>query len=612
MEGRGESLAGRSAPVVRLLGELDRVRSLAVAADRPDLTGRLDEARARLLAEDVPVAVVGEFKQGKSTLINALLRTDVCPVDPDIVTAVPTIVRYGMPPAAVARVVTADEPEFEVHIPFARLRDYVTEHGANGPSTRSVEVRLDRRILQRGMSFIDTPGVGGLSSAHGNLTLGALPLARAALFVTSAAQELTAPELEFLSRVVQRCPMVVCVVTKIDLYAEWRRIVEINQGHLSTAGLSLPVVPVSSFLRLRAAARSSTALNAESGFPRLLDILRHVLAIADTAGARAVKAEIGFVVAQLREQVEAERTAAHRPAESEALAGTLTEKVRRGQQLAAGSASWQTVLTDGIQDLSTDIDHDLRERLRAMLRRGEALLDAGDPKDTWRDFEAWAAREASAAAVDNLFTLVTRTEQLAREVAERFDLEYQGLDLDLPAPASSLAKVGGLDVRFDRSAMRQFLGAFTAARLTYGGVFMVGAFGSLLGLTLAAPLGLVVGMTLGRKLVRDERERQVQYRRQQAKQELRRYIDEVAFVVGKDCRDAVRRTQRFLRDEFTTRARQAGQSSAQAATAVRQTARLPDEARDRRMQQLDEQRRELDQVVARVGLARPARADAHR
>ena len=58
---------------------------------------------------------------------------------------------------------------------------------------------------------------------------------------------------------------------------------------------------------------------------------------------------------------------------------------------------------------------------------------------------------------------------------------------------------------------------------------MLGAVGTLLDLTVAAPIGLAVGLTLGRKLVRHERERQVEHRRQLAKQELRRYVDEVTF-----------------------------------------------------------------------------------
>ncbi|MEU4219938.1 dynamin family protein [Actinoplanes sp. NPDC026623] len=577
-----------------LLAELDGARRLAAAADRPDLAARLDRAAGRLRADEVAVAVVGEFKQGKSTLVNALLRTDVCPVDADIVTAVPTVLRFGTPPSVTLQIPAEDGTLSPVGVPFGELYRHVTEGApvAEGEAApRSVEVRLDRRLLGAGLSLIDTPGVGGLDSAQGNLTLAALATAGAALFVTDAAQELTAPEVEFLRRTLERCPNVYCVVTKTDLHGEWRRIVELNAGHLAKRGLDVPIIAVSSFLRLRAQARDSTELNTESGFPRLVEVLRRDVLDAARSGVRAAaRAELAFVVGQLRERVEAERAAAASPAAAAAITDRYAERRRRTQELG----TWQTVLGDGIQDLSADVDHDLRERLRALLRGGEELLDSSDPRDTWRDFQAWAAREATATAVDNLMLLVTRTEQLARDVAERFDLEYDSLDVDLPSPEQGLGKVGGLDVSFHRSGMQQLLGAFTAARVTYGGFYMLGALGALFNVALAAPIGLLAGMTLGRRLIKQERDRQIQQRRQQAKAELRRYVDDVTFHVSRDSREAVRRTQRFLRDEFAARAAAVDRSAVAAAAAARETAALPDAARQARARELAALRDELD------------------
>jgi hypothetical protein len=322
--------------------------------------------------------------------------------------------------------------------------------------------------------------------------------------------------------------------------------------------------------------------------------------------------EAAFVLTQLREQVSAEQTAVSDPEAVPELAERYSEKARRSQSLAAGSAGWQTMLVDGIQDLSTDVEHDLRERLRALVRRGTALIEAGDPRETWHEFQGWLAREATAAAVDNLFALVQRTEQLARDVAERFDLEFDGLDLDLPAPTVSLAGLAGPEGRFDKRSTTQFLSAFTAARVAVGGLVMFGAFGSLLGLTVAAPIGLAVGLTVGRKLLRHERDRQIEYRRQLARKEMQRYVDEVAFIVGKDSRDAVRRTQRFLRDEFANRATLAERSSAAALAAVRQGADLPTHERGRRAAILDARGRELDQMAGRIGAGSAERDGAAR
>src|SRR6188768_2582014 len=132
-----------------LLAELDGARRLAAEHGRGDLAERLSRAAERLRAGDVTVAVVGEFKQGKSTLVNALLRTDVCPVDPDVVTAVPTVLRYGTEPSVTLHLPAEDGSVDPVTVPFDQLSGHVTgaaaAAGARAP--RSVEVRLDRRLL---------------------------------------------------------------------------------------------------------------------------------------------------------------------------------------------------------------------------------------------------------------------------------------------------------------------------------------------------------------------------------------------------------------------------------------------------------------------------------
>ena len=94
----------------------------------------------------------------------------------------------------------------------------------------------------------------------------------------------------------------------------------------------------------------------------------------------------------------------------------------------------------------------------------------------------------------------------------------------------------------------------------------------------------------------------MEYRRQQAKQELRRYIDEVGFVVGKESRDAVRRAQRFLRDEFSGRAALAERSSVKAMEAVQRTAQRPEAERAVRARELDAKLRDLDDLADRLAV----------
>jgi hypothetical protein len=86
------------------------------------------------------------------------------------------------------------------------------------------------------------------------------------------------------------------------------------------------------------------------------------------------------------------------------------------------------------------------------------------------------------------------------------------------------------------------------------GVIMLSMFGGMVGITLGPLLPLAAGLVLGRKSLRDEKERQLTIRRQQAKNAFRKYVDEAQFVVGKDSRDRLRTIQRQLRDHYSARA----------------------------------------------------------
>src|SRR5690606_29811161 len=237
------------------------------AYGREDLTKRLEAAKRTLADPVVHIVVVGEFKQGKSSLVNALVGAEVCAVDDDVATAVPTYVRFGDEPRA-ELLFEADPPRRQP-IPTNEVRDWVMEGGRTPePDQRLVgaEVRVPRPLLRGGVVLVDTPGVGGLGSYHAASSLAAAAMADALLFVTDASQELTRSELDFLRQAREMCSSVLCVLTKIDFYPAWRKVHALNLEHLRRE-LDLPMVPVSSALRLRAVATNDTALNQESGFP---------------------------------------------------------------------------------------------------------------------------------------------------------------------------------------------------------------------------------------------------------------------------------------------------------------------------------------------------------
>jgi hypothetical protein len=487
---------------------------------------------------------------------------------------------------------------------LADLHALVTEEAdpTDPERLRTVEIGLPHRMLRSGLCLIDTPGVGGLDSAHGFLTLGALGMAEGTLFVTDAAQELTAPELEFLKTAVDRCPLTALVMTKTDLYPQWRRIAELNRGHLARAGLDLPILPVSSFLRLRAATEPS--LNEESGFVELVTFLASdVVARTRAEAARAAAREVEFVASQLEQESQAERAVLAEPERRAEVVAELRQVQQQTRRLVSPTATWQQTLSDGIQDLVADVEHDLQARLRTVIHDVEEIIEQGDPKDAWADTEVWLRRQVAIVTVANRDMLMERAQDLAQTVAEQFDLEAEtGISLHLEtvgetldavalAPASSLSMPGGKLAPLMTAARTSFyvpmvLGSLAAAAIPGGIVVSLAIVG----------ISLSLGAGIGRKIIADERKRQRIYRQQQAKAAVRRFVDEVAFIMNKQTRDGLRSTQRQLRDDFQARAMLIDRSAGQALEAARRTSALDADHLRTRRQELEAEDRHLDRV----------------
>ena len=565
---------------------VDLALSTIAPYGRPDLEARLRQTRARLLDDRIRVLVVGEFKQGKSMLVNALVSAPVCPVYDDVATAVPTVVQFAEEPLliVVRQQDGADGPveqrSTRSDVPLPELSDAVAAHVAesHNPGNRQklhhVEVGVPRHLLQAGLEIVDTPGVGGLNSVHGAATMSALPTADAVLLVSDASQEYTAPELEFLGRAVRLCPNVACVLTKTDLYPEWRRIAELDRGHLRTAGVDAELIAVSSQVRWQAVTTGDLDLNAESGFAELEEYLvRRVLGQADLLSRRSTVHDVLAVTDQICDSLRAERAARSDPARAQEIVRELTGAQGRAAALKERSARWQHTLNDGVTDLNADIDHDLRDRMREVTRLAEEEIDgSGDPTRTWEQLTTWVQQQVASAASANFVWATERARWLARQVATHFDDQREAVLPALRTEASAaLGAVREMKVR-EGESFSFGQQALTGLRGGYIGVLMFGFIGTIVGLSLLNPFSIGAGLLLGGKTISDERRRVVTRRQAEAKTVVRRYVDDVTFQVGKDSRDMLRGVQRDLRDHFTDLAEQLTRSLKESLTATERSA----------------------------------------
>lgn len=181
-----------------------------------DLAGRLDEGRFRL-------AVLGQFKRGKSSLLNALLGEPLLPTGVLPLTAVPTVLRYG--PERRVWVTRLDGRVEDVAGTASEvaevLRRFVTEE--NNPGNRlgvtQVVVEHPTPFLAKGVEIIDTPGIGSTLLHNTETTRKFLPHCDAALFVLSADPPITEVEVEFLKAVKGKVARLIFVFNKVDYFS---------------------------------------------------------------------------------------------------------------------------------------------------------------------------------------------------------------------------------------------------------------------------------------------------------------------------------------------------------------------------------------------------------
>lgn len=189
-----------------------------------DLADRVAEGRFHL-------AVLGQFKRGKSTLLNALVGEDILPVGVVPLTAAPTFIEYGPRPGV--RVNYCDERPAEelADAATARAREFLAEfvtEAANPENRRGVaevHVELPAPILSGKVVLIDTPGIGSTYRHNTLATLNFLENCDAALFLVSADPPITEVELEFLRQVRRKVPRLFFVLNKID-YLDARELEE--------------------------------------------------------------------------------------------------------------------------------------------------------------------------------------------------------------------------------------------------------------------------------------------------------------------------------------------------------------------------------------------------
>ncbi|MFE3190346.1 hypothetical protein ACFXHA_15135 [Nocardia sp. NPDC059240] len=528
-------------PLVELV---DRLLALTHASGRMDLTSRLGIARARLSDPRVRLVVVGESASGMSTLVNSLVGAQVSATEGQ--PSVPVIAEYGQQSAATLVTMGPGGSAQRTAVdPRAALAEV-----ASGDVIRA-EFTQPSPLLAEGFVVLDAPGSPGDSPATWSL----IAAADAVLYVADAGKPFTPAQIEQLKRIQQVCPTVVCVLNKIDQSPQWPQVQQHDRQLLDAAGLAFAVAPASARLHEHAAAAGDEQLDLESGVPQLLDHLRsYVLGRADVVAVQAAVRDIALITDHLALALRSEAETLRDPRRLTVVTEQLRRTREEAEQLRQRTANWQVTLADGAGELMADTEHDLRHRLRSLIRDAEADIMKGNPAKGWADFGADLDAKICEAVEENFVIAHYRSVELAEQVAAKFPesgIPTPDLKLDNPGDVGAvLEPVAALD-KLDSAKHGVTQQILTALRGSYGGLLMVGLITSLLHMSLVNWYSGGAAVLLGVNALWDDRKARRQRRQAEAKVAVARLMDDVIFQVSKESRYRLRSVQRSLRDHFT-------------------------------------------------------------
>jgi small GTP-binding protein len=225
------------------------------------------------------LVILGAFKRGKSTLINALLGEAILPTAIVPLTSVVTVLGYG---ESLKIEVLFQNGECKT-IFQPELVDYITEKGnpRNRKGVREVDIAYPCDYFKDGVRVIDTPGVGSVYSHNTEVAYNYLPQVDAAIFVITVDPPLSAAEQEFLKDIREYVHKLFFVLNKIDYVepADRQEVLEFTtqvlQDNLQTQQVS--IFPVSAKLALDAKSNGHPENLAVSQLPEFEDHLRQFL-----------------------------------------------------------------------------------------------------------------------------------------------------------------------------------------------------------------------------------------------------------------------------------------------------------------------------------------------
>ncbi|WP_394238307.1 dynamin family protein [Niallia oryzisoli] len=156
----------------------------------------LDELEEDLDQDYYTIIVVGQFKHGKSTFVNALLGKDIMPRDVTPTTATINAVFHSDTPEL--QILKTDGQVEKKELSTEELNQYTASIDFDTEEIKYLKLFMDAPLLKNRVVLIDTPGVNDLNQHRSDITFQFIPRADVIIFMTSMDAALKKSEKVFI------------------------------------------------------------------------------------------------------------------------------------------------------------------------------------------------------------------------------------------------------------------------------------------------------------------------------------------------------------------------------------------------------------------------------
>lgn len=342
--GLAARIAALPGPFGEALRALERFSADHALADVRPL---IAEAAERVAGETFDVGVFGRVSAGKSSLINALIGTDVLPVGATPVTAVPLRLHHG----ELGAIVNFEDGTARA-IAVSEIADYATEERNPGNRARVRALEIAAPTVPSGLRFLDTPGIGSLSASAPAQAFAWLPRCDLGLVLMAAGTAVGTDDLALVSGFVHAGIDCRVLISKSDLLKgdEIARTISYVQRELAAVLGDARAIPVHTVSADLAAVSSLIAFRATVLEPLAAG---HAAALHD-----ALRARLHRLVAITRRALAESVDTAEVPAQGEAANDTrdTTRDVMLRRRVRGEAAHVATrARTDALADDTTRV-----------------------------------------------------------------------------------------------------------------------------------------------------------------------------------------------------------------------------------------------------------------